>query len=687
MKPIFFTAVCAASLIGMAVSAPAQQQYEAPSGAATTAPTVFVTATRLDPPFPGVTTTVVTTEQIENSPGRTIPEILSFEAGVRFQDLFGGNNSSGQTIDIRGFGEPATANTLILINGRRLSDLDLAAVDFAAIPRHSIERIEITRGAAGSVLYGGGVQGGVVNVITKSNVPDGFRARTEGGYGSDGLKEAVLSTSVAAHGYALSAFGNVLLSDGFRDNNELRQKNLSLDLRKKIGSGSVFVHMDLDDQFQGLPGGRIVDPSTGQNDLADPRGAQTPLDFASENGIATYIGGSFALNDSVELLVDASIRHKDQISDFRNQDQGRETELTTWGLTPRVIVDTEVGGTPLSSTVGVDLYYVNYDSDRKRFPNTAPFTRVKAYQYSTALYAQNTLHVTPRFATTFGFRVERISFAAGDMPFPDNPGAFGFAQTTFRPSLTDTDIEYALNLGVEYDVTDRWALYGHVARGYRTPTLDERAGTAFALNTFELNNQSSQEIEAGSRFRIGRFSTDARLFFSRTKNEIRFDPDDTTTFGANENIDPVHRYGFEGSVSFRATPDLTLRGNLTAMRAEFAEGSFEANDVPLVPDYIGRLGASWKVAEWLNLDTTASYESRRHLANDEAATFRQLDDFTLWDVKLHGWFGALNWSASVNNLLDEDYQTFGTASDTTPGRFSVQTLPGRTFMVRLGAKL
>jgi len=89
-----------------------------------------VTASRLGAGLTGNVTTVISTEDIERSPGRTITEILSLEAGVRFQDLYGGTNGAGQTIDVRGFGEPATVNTLILINGRRLSDMDLASVDF-----------------------------------------------------------------------------------------------------------------------------------------------------------------------------------------------------------------------------------------------------------------------------------------------------------------------------------------------------------------------------------------------------------------------------------------------------------------------------------------------------------------------------------------------------------------------------
>ena len=105
-------------------------------------PSIVVTASRLNSNLDGASTTniagtsttVVTAEEIQRSPGRTIPEILSSEAGIQFQDLYGSTDGAGQTIDMRGFGEPATANTLILINGRRLTDLDLAAVDFSSIP-------------------------------------------------------------------------------------------------------------------------------------------------------------------------------------------------------------------------------------------------------------------------------------------------------------------------------------------------------------------------------------------------------------------------------------------------------------------------------------------------------------------------------------------------------------------------
>lgn len=656
-------------------------------GGVVTLEEVLVTASRLGDRIAGSATTVITAADIERSPGRTIPEILSFEAGVRFTDLYGSNNGVGQTVDVRGFGEPATANTLILINGRRLSDLDLAAVDFSSIPLGSIDRIEVLRGNFGSVLYGGGVQGGVINIITKTESAPGLHGDAKARYGSDDFRGAGFSASQGAGAYSVTAFGNYVSSDGYRENNDLKQKNLTAEVRRRGDRGDLFVHLDLDNQRLGLPGARIVDPNTGQNELANPKEAQTPNDFAFQNGTALALGGSFELTDRVELVLDASVRRKDQDSDFRNQDQGRDTVLTTWGLTPRVNFDTRVLDTGLSGTMGLDAYYVDYNSDRKRNPQSAPFTRIKGRQSSIAVYAQNTLEVTPKFSITGGARLERIDFTAGDTAFPNNPGSFGFAQTTFRESLTDIDLEFAWNVGFDYELGKNLDLYGHVGRGYRTPTIDERSGTAFALNTFELNNQSSQEFEAGARAGVGPLTIDARGYFMKTRNEIRFDPDDSTTFGANENVDPIHRYGLEATAGARLWEDLFLNGNVTLMRARFADGQFDGQGVPLVPNVVFSGGLSWKFRDWLILDTTVTYEGDRRLINDEAANFPALQGFTLWDLKLRGTYKLLQWSAAVQNLLDEDYQNFGTASDTTPGRFSVQTLPGRTFMVHIGANL
>ena len=115
--------------------------------------------------------TVLTAEDIAASPARTLPELLSQQAGITMRDFFG-NNAAATSVDLRGFGVTGPQNTLILVDGRRVTDIDLTSVQWAAIPLASIERVEIMRGT-GAVLYGDGASSGVINVVTRTPLKEG----------------------------------------------------------------------------------------------------------------------------------------------------------------------------------------------------------------------------------------------------------------------------------------------------------------------------------------------------------------------------------------------------------------------------------------------------------------------------------------------------------------------------------
>jgi iron complex outermembrane recepter protein len=82
----------------------------------------------------GTSATVITAEEIAHSPAQTLQEIIAQVPGVQLQSFYGGVNGAKTSVDLRGFGAFATANTLVLINGRRLNDIDLAGVDFSTTP-------------------------------------------------------------------------------------------------------------------------------------------------------------------------------------------------------------------------------------------------------------------------------------------------------------------------------------------------------------------------------------------------------------------------------------------------------------------------------------------------------------------------------------------------------------------------
>src|SRR4029453_5994211 len=99
----------------------------------------------------GASATGITAGEDAHLPAQALPEIIAQVPGVQLQSLYGGVNGAKTSVDLRGFGAFATNNTLFLLNGRRLNDVDKAGFDLSTIPLNSIERIEITRGNSGAV--------------------------------------------------------------------------------------------------------------------------------------------------------------------------------------------------------------------------------------------------------------------------------------------------------------------------------------------------------------------------------------------------------------------------------------------------------------------------------------------------------------------------------------------------------
>src|SRR6266446_5394928 len=240
----------------------------------------------------GTASTVITAEEIAHSPAQTLQEIIAQAPGVQLTSLFGGVNGVKTSVDLRGFGAFATSNTLVLINGRRLNDIDMAGVDFSTIPRDSIERIEITRGNSGAVLYGDNAVGGVINIVLKNGVggpPVAIRA--EAGVGSFNQRLANVSVGTNYGPWSTSFYGNAIKSDGYRVNNALDQRNGVGNVNYTTPDLKAFLTLSGDDQKLELPGGRTVQPSIGLNQLVtDRRGTNTPFDYDNQQGANATAG-------------------------------------------------------------------------------------------------------------------------------------------------------------------------------------------------------------------------------------------------------------------------------------------------------------------------------------------------------------------------------------------------------------
>lgn len=657
-------------------------------------PAIDVSSSRVGTGIVGTSTSVITAEDIARSPGESLQDVISREAGIQTWSTAGGVNGVTTTVDMRGFGAAAGSNTLVLLNGRRLNDIDMGGVNFTAIPRNSIERIEITRGNSGAVLYGDNAVGGVINIVTKSAGAQPLTGRIEGAFGSFRHAESNASVSGSSGPWSASVYGNTLTSDGYRENSVTRQSNGVGDFHYTTAGGSAYLSITGNNQHLGLPGARRVDAVTGVNQLiTDRQGATTPFDYADTQGTSVTAGVTRTLTAGTELIVDGGVRlRQDEAAAFLGGfDNFLATNLTTASFTPRITSELAPFGLPSKVIAGIDFYDSVYQQDRGLHQGDAPIHSYRLRQRTLAGYAQDTVALLPSTDLSFGVRVQQNRIVADDAFDANAPGS-AFPFDVGGLPLDKTEINQAWHIGIEHRFNDTLAIFGRAAHSFRTPNVDERVGLVPAFSgiptTFDLRTQTSRDLEGGVRAKYGRLSAQWSVYDMELEDELHFSP----VLFTNTNLDPTRRYGSEASASYQLNDKVRLTGAANYTRAVFREGPFAGNNVPLVSRWSGNLGASWDIwRKYLTFDGVVRYVGERRMDNDQVNLQPLIPAHTVVDVRLGGEVGKFTWAVSVQNLFNAQYFDYAVASPfpfgfaSAIGTYNAYPLPGRTFMVTAGA--
>ena len=641
---------------------------------------VVVTATRfpersLDAPI-GIT--VIWADRIANSAAATLPELLAQEAGIVTRDNTG---SPDRQIDMRGFGMTGDQNTLVLLNGQRLGEIELTTIRWSAIPLDSIDRIEILRGA-GAVLYGGGATGGTINIITKEPV-SGTRVATLGGsMGSLGTRERRGSVSTAGESLGFALHFNEYASDNYRANNRIEQQNIGGELRLTGDKGHLAFRFALDNQNLRLPGER-----TAAELASDPRGTRRPADYAGRDGAQATLAGSMDLGFG-ELAVELGHRDSARTSSLKDYTFGlfntyTDTRVGVWSLTPRLKIPFQAFGLAHSMVLGLDLDDWKYDSRRASGLETLsnPAARVLATQKNQALYAQIQTAIAERSKLTLGMRQQRVSMTASDRV---NPAAYAQGEKTRSPR--------AWEIGLRHQFATAMAVHGRVGESFRVATVDEGysqfGGPLGDAMVTLLEPQTSRDRELGVEYRAGDLRARASAFSMRLQNEIQFF---APTF-SNINLPPTRRQGLEFDLAWEASAAMSLFGNLSFTEAKFRDGRIGAVDVsgktiPLVPRRTANAGFSWRAGEGTRLNGVARHVGQAYYDNDQTNTFpSQMPAYNLLDLKLTRQWRDWTLSLAANNLLDKQYYSYAIRNGAGTS-FNTYPQAGRTFLASAEFKL
>lgn len=606
---------------------------------------VVVTASRFSGPVGrAIGATVISAEEITQSTATTIGEVLDRLGGVNVRrNLLGTEDAE---IDMRGFGVTGSQNTLVLVDGQRISENELAGARISAIPLASIERIEILRGS-GAVVYGPGATGGVINIVTRPATAAAPQAYVFGLAGALDTRELRAGGRVSRGQLGISFDASERRSDNWRDNNRSRSTAASGEARIAIDQGFVALRFAADDQDSRLPGAR-----TEVQLKTDPRGTGTPNNFAESDTRRVALTVEKKLGD-FRLGADLTTRRKDASYAYDygfGAFENTGTRGTEDAFTPRLAWQTRWGAVRNMLVVGADRRTYAYRKDGLAdFGFGATRTAERASQDNTAYYVQDQMTFPSGTELALGVRRERIRQDWQENLTP-------LAERTQKRSLS------AWELAVRQDLGGGIAAHARLGKSYRVANVDENR-CFFAPCSPLLLPQTSRDHAVGLEWSRGRNLVRAEWFDMRVKDELYFNRLDGA-FGANSNMPPLRRTGLQIDAKWSPLDTLDIDAHYTATRARFTDGTFsgvnmDGNDVPLVPRQRMSVQLGWQFLATTRLTLAHSYVGTQRYDNDQANRFRHMPAYGITDVKVsHRWHGA-TLSAGINNLFDKAAYSYG----------------------------
>ncbi|WP_160089310.1 TonB-dependent receptor domain-containing protein [Pseudomonas sp. 9AZ] len=238
-------------------------------------------------------TTVFTRKDIERLQVRSVAELLERVPGVSISRTGGAGSQTG--LFVRG---TSTAQTLVLVDGQRISAASSGTSSLEFLSPEQIERVEVVRGAR-SALYGSDAIAGVVQIFTRQGSGDGLKPYVRLGVGSNQTFERSLGVSGGDAqtrfnlGAALDETQGI---DATRDNfgangddDAYRNKSLSLNLSHRFND-------DLKIGFSALD-------QRGQSEFEDIFGTSLPTTDFQLSSLSSFIDAnvSDAWNSRLEI--------------------------------------------------------------------------------------------------------------------------------------------------------------------------------------------------------------------------------------------------------------------------------------------------------------------------------------------------------------------------------------------------
>lgn len=233
-------------------------------------------------------------------------------------------------------------------------------------------------------------------------------------------------------------------------------------------------------------------------------------------------------------------------------------------------------------------------------------------------------------------------------------------------------------VGFNYQINNQQSIYTFFGRSGREPTKVDILG-GFTLGTYNIASVRADDVkpefvndfEAGYRIGNDRIQIQANYFYMDFENEIapigEYVPEGFIQL--RKNIPQSYRTGVELDWQLNVLPDLIFSGNGTYMKSQIEvyapEGdnqTYENVSQPLSPEWMGMADLRYKIGLFAEVSLSAQSMGDSYLEPTNREEF-VMPGFTVFNASATVFFGRHELGLFFNNILDEQYFTYGAPVD------------------------
>lgn len=620
--------------------------------------------------------TLVTAKEIEAKNYKTVEEVLKDIPAVNIV-----RQGKDYIIDLRGQGDKAKQNVQVLVDGVQMNSLDtsMSATPINTISPDDIERIEVLPGG-GSVLYGSGTSGGVVNIITKKGT--GFRLNGGTEYGSYANKKSNFALGQSFGNFDVNVSYTNIDRNGYRDEDTSNSDNFTGNVRYKINDKQdlsfKYSRYEAEETYPNMLTREQVEQDRTQSGLK--AGEYNNTETNKDEYVLTY---NNKLSDNLDFTMtgfyqktttDINFKSKIQMSEKLAADhiQIGKFEDKKWGFKPKFKYSYGNGS---SFIFGAD--YINNEAERysnmsmpayingkymTHFAETLTTNDLKKETISA--YAMNN-YVWKNFEFAQGIRYERANYKIGrnSSGYVYNTNTFTKTDMTGQISTSSHEDNFAYELSANWLYSDTGKTYIRYEKGFTSPppallTNKDEKTSQYYLN--DLKSETYDNFEIGLSDYVGITSVNASVFYTATKDEITQDMAKgmPPAWIRNYNLGKTERIGFELKTE-QYFDKLTLSQAYSYINAEIKDGKVKGidvsgNKVANVPEHKFNLGADYAVTDNFSVSGEIVYMSGIYVNNQNQGG--QVNSHTVTNIRARYAFeNGLDIYAGINNLFDRKY--------------------------------